>query len=146
MQGCADILMEMRWDRRPTDADRRRRLLGLSRYDETPRELVIELNAAGTDYLARASLADEEFASHWRLLEGLLRQADTKLSRDEILASWPASFLSGQGFCGPGGRAVLIVLYGFQPDLWCYAAGSRLIPLRYAECPPNAIGNNLMQH
>jgi hypothetical protein len=87
--GCADILMEMRWYRRPTDADRRRRLLGLSRYDETPRELVIELNAEGTDYLARGSLADEEFATHWRLLEDLLRQADTKLSRDEILVSWP---------------------------------------------------------
>jgi hypothetical protein len=81
--------MEMRWYRRPTDADRRRRLLGLSRYDETPRELVIELNAEGTDYLARGNIADEEFATHWRLLEGLLRQADTKLSRDEILASWP---------------------------------------------------------
>jgi hypothetical protein len=88
--GWAYILIEMRWYRRPTDADRRRRLLGLSRFDETPRELVIELNAEGTDYLARGSFADEEFAAHWRLLEGLLRQAESKLSRDEILASWPA--------------------------------------------------------
>jgi hypothetical protein len=85
--GCADIVMEMRWYRRPTDADRRRRLLALSRFDETPRELVIELNAEGTDYQARGSIADEEFATHWRLLESLLRQADTKLSRDEILAA-----------------------------------------------------------
>jgi hypothetical protein len=79
--GCADILIEMRWYRRPTDADRRRRLLGLSRFDETPRELVIELNAEGTDYLARGTLADEEFAAHWRLLEGLLRQGVPGLSR-----------------------------------------------------------------
>jgi hypothetical protein len=88
--GCADILIEMRWYRRPTDADRRRRLLALSRFDETPRELVVELNTEGTDYLARGSIADEEFATHWCLLEGLLRQAESKLTREDILAGWPA--------------------------------------------------------
>ena len=68
----------------------RRRLLALSRFDETPREQVIELNADGTDYLSRGSRADAEFAAHWCLLEVLLLQADRKLSRDEILAGWPA--------------------------------------------------------
>ena len=87
---CADILIEMRWYRRPPAADRRRRLLALSRFDETPRELVIELNTDGTDYLSRGSFADEEFTTHWRLLEGLLGPAERKLSRDEILAGWPA--------------------------------------------------------
>jgi hypothetical protein len=88
--GCADILIEMRGFRRPTDEDRRRRLLALSRFDETPRELVIELNAEGPDYVARGNFADEEFAAHWRLIEDLLRQAECKLSRDDILAAWPA--------------------------------------------------------
>jgi hypothetical protein len=88
--GGADILMEMRWYRRPTDSDRRRRLFALSRFDVTPRELVIELNADGTDYVARGSFADEEFTAHWRVLEGLLREAPRKLSRDEILLGWPA--------------------------------------------------------
>ena len=87
--GCADILIEMRWFRRPTDEDRRRRLLALSRFDETLRELIVELNAEGTDYQARGSYADEEFAVHWRVLEGLLRQAECKWTRDEILAAWP---------------------------------------------------------
>jgi hypothetical protein len=64
--------------------------LGLSRFDETPRELVVELNAEDTDYLARGSFADEESAAHWRLLEGLFRRAEFKLSREEILAGWPA--------------------------------------------------------
>ena len=84
------ILIEMRWYRRPPAADRRRRLLALSRFDETPGELVIELNTDGTDYLSRGSFADEEFSTHWRLLEGLLGPAERKLSRDEILAGWPA--------------------------------------------------------
>lgn len=88
--GYADILMEMRWYRRPSDDDRRRRLFALSRFEETPRELVIELNTEGTDYLARGCFADEEFASRWRLMETLLRQADRKLSREDILAGWPA--------------------------------------------------------
>lgn len=86
---CADILVQMRWYRHVADDDRRRRLLALSRFDETPHEMVIELNADGTDYLSRGSFANEEFAEHWALLEGLLRQADRKLSRDEILAGWP---------------------------------------------------------
>lgn len=80
----------MRWYRHPTDTDRRRRLLALSRFDATPCEMVIELNDDGTDYISRGSFASEEFAALWRLLEGLLRQADRELSRDEILAGWPA--------------------------------------------------------
>ncbi len=87
---CADILVEMRCYRRPTDSDRRRRLFALSRFDETPRELIIELNADGTDYLASGSFADEEFADHWRLLESLFRQSERKLSRDDLLSGWPA--------------------------------------------------------
>src|SRR5262249_28426845 len=46
----ADILMEMRPDPRGGVDDRRRRLLALSRFRETPRHAVIELNAEGTDY------------------------------------------------------------------------------------------------
>jgi hypothetical protein len=87
---CADILLDMRCYRRPLDDDRRRRLFALSRFDETLRELIIELNADGTDYLSRGCFADEEFAAHWRLLESLLRQVESKLSREEILAGWPA--------------------------------------------------------
>ena len=51
---CADILLEMRCYRRPTDDDRRRRIFALSRFNETPRELVIELTADGTDYVGAA--------------------------------------------------------------------------------------------
>jgi len=87
--GCADILVEMRWYRRPGEADRRRRLVALSRFDETPRQLVVELNAEGTDYLAHGSFAEEEFASHWQLLADLLRLAPRKLTRAEIRAVWP---------------------------------------------------------
>ena len=50
LAACVDVLAEMHWYDRASDADRRRRLMAWSRYDETPRQLVIELNEAGTDY------------------------------------------------------------------------------------------------
>jgi hypothetical protein len=88
--GCADILIEMRWYRRAAEDDRRRRLVALSRYDETPRQRVIELNAGGTDYVAHGSATEADFAAHWQILQGLLRQASGKQTRREILRQWPA--------------------------------------------------------
>ena len=87
--GCADVLVELRWYRRAGEDDRRRRLVALSRFDETPRQLVVELNAEGTDYLARGSFTEEEFASHWRALQELLRPAERKLTRQEVYRLWP---------------------------------------------------------
>lgn len=80
----------MRWHRRALDTDRRRRLLALSRFEATPKQRVIELNAEGTDYVCLGDLAEVEFADHWRLLQSLLSQAARKLNRSEILAGWPA--------------------------------------------------------
>jgi hypothetical protein len=87
--GGADILLELRWYRGAAEEDRRRRLVALSRFDETPRQLVIELNAEGTDYLAHGTFADEEFASHWQVVLDLLRVAPRKLTRAEMLEEWP---------------------------------------------------------
>ena len=88
--GCADVLVERRWYRRAGEADRRRRLVALSRFDETPRQLVVELNAEGTDYLSHGDFAAAEFASRWGELRELLRPAERKLTRREIYRAWPA--------------------------------------------------------
>jgi hypothetical protein len=45
--------MELSCYRRARGRDRRRRICAYSRYVETPRHLIRELNAAGTDYLVR---------------------------------------------------------------------------------------------
>jgi hypothetical protein len=63
--------------------------VALSRYEETPRQLVIELNAEGTDYLAHGSFAEEEFASTWQVLRQILLPANGMLTRSEILDRWP---------------------------------------------------------
>ena len=87
----ADILIEMKRLRRSSSSDRRRRLRAYSRYDDTPRNLVIELTADGTDYLSQTAQDENEFHSHWRMLETILEQADQKLTGVEIHRRWPAA-------------------------------------------------------
>src|SRR5438445_3041607 len=87
----ADILIEMHPYLRSSPFDRRRRLRALSRHTETPRQLVIELNAAGTDYSSHGNQPDESFAENWNLLCSVLSAAPGKLTRREIHDRWPPS-------------------------------------------------------
>lgn len=89
LMGAADILMEMDLLPGATDDDRRRRLWGFSRHPETPRQLVIELNAEGTDYTALGDFAAPDHAAGWPVLLSVLEDAPKKLTRREVLASWP---------------------------------------------------------
>jgi hypothetical protein len=86
-----DVSVEMR---QPAgDAlTRRRRLVALSRYAETPRRLLMELNAEATDYLMIADDEADEFSANWDHLHGVLEEARQKLTRDDILAEWPPDF------------------------------------------------------
>ncbi len=85
----ADILLEMSWYGNPADLDRRRVIEAYSRHDETPRRLVLELSADGTDYLAHGDLQEDDFAPQWAILEQILRSATYPLTRLEILRRWP---------------------------------------------------------
>lgn len=49
----ADIIIELRRHNPSDNTDRRRVLTGYGRFDEIPSELVIELNEAGTEYIAQ---------------------------------------------------------------------------------------------
>jgi hypothetical protein len=86
----ADVLLELRPDPHGGVADRRRRLLALSRFRETPRHAVIELNAEGTDYRWLGDVAEEAYRGSWEVLRTVLLRASRKLTRAEILAQWPA--------------------------------------------------------
>lgn len=94
LSGYVDILLEMHWVEQAAEKDRRRRLLAWSRYDETPRRLVLELNAEGTAYrcLEDEDAADAEDAPRWvgSPLWLVLANANTKLTRKGILARWPS--------------------------------------------------------
>ena len=88
----ADILLEMNWYRSPADGNRRRRLRGFSRHEETPRLLVLELTADGTDYLVHPEVDDEEVGEGWHAVQLVLEDAVTKMTRQELLEQWPTDY------------------------------------------------------
>ncbi|HYT91468.1 MAG TPA: AAA family ATPase [Gemmataceae bacterium] len=92
LTGFVDVVLEMHWFAHAAEADRRRVLRAWSRLDETPRQLVVELNADGTDYRVVGDGPQQEFVQSWQVLEGVLLDATHKLTRQEILDAWPADF------------------------------------------------------
>ncbi len=87
--GYADIVLEMRWYSQAADADRRRVIEGYWRHDETPRRLVIELTADGTDYLSLGDRTEDDFNANGKIVQGLLQAAGRPLTRAEIRRRWP---------------------------------------------------------
>jgi len=90
--GSVDIILEMDGLSGPTTDDRRRKVAGFSRFPETPRRLVIELSADGTDYAAIGDFDAPELDDTWQILFQVLADASGKLTRREILAQWPADY------------------------------------------------------
>jgi hypothetical protein len=87
-----DINLEMSWYQPKETTDRRRRILAHSRHEETPRQLVIELNADGDDYLVHGTFDDDEFAQNWEKLCMVLEDANDKKTRQELRDEWPRDF------------------------------------------------------
>jgi hypothetical protein len=86
-----DILVEMHWYANPESDDRRRWLRAYSRFEETPRHLVLELTAAGNDYLVCA-MGDAEIGSECsRVLLAVIQEAGEPLTQRQILAHWPSA-------------------------------------------------------
>jgi hypothetical protein len=87
--GFVDILMEMSHCKRARSRDRRRRICGYSRYVETPRHLMIELDAEGRDYRVHTDAAGTVLVTTWPAVHHVLAHASDKLSHEKILAQWP---------------------------------------------------------
>jgi hypothetical protein len=90
--GNANIVIEMDGVCGPTEDDRRRKLASLSRHAATPRRLVIEWTADGTDYTPLGDFDAPELDDGWQVLFWVLEDADQKLTRQEILKTWPADY------------------------------------------------------
>jgi hypothetical protein len=95
--GYVDTTIEMDWFGKPEDTDRHRKLTAYSRHPETPRRLVIELNAEGTDYSVCGDLLLDEFEEGWKVLVSVLEEAHNKLTRKQILAAWPEDYPKPDG-------------------------------------------------
>jgi hypothetical protein len=89
LSGYVDFILEMSWHGEPGNADRRRRLVAYSRYEETPANLVIELAAEGGDYAGLGDSEREDFQDNWKELRLVLEFANDKLTAKGILNEWP---------------------------------------------------------
>jgi hypothetical protein len=89
---CAtvDLLVEMKLPAGCSPQERRRRLAAWSRYDETPRERVIELTADGTDYaVSEVDETPSQTHDYVAMAEHLLTCPPRVLTRRQLLESWP---------------------------------------------------------
>jgi hypothetical protein len=89
LSGFADIVMEMACYRRARSRDRRRRIWAYSRYVETPRCLILELDADGADYLVRSDAVGAPLVQPWPEIHFVLANATDKLTQRRILERWP---------------------------------------------------------
>jgi hypothetical protein len=85
-----DIYIEMEYFDRGDERDRRRRLHAFSRFEQTPRHVIVELNEAGTEYALLGDVSEIETHAGWERLRRFLESAPCKLSREEMLEDWPA--------------------------------------------------------
>ncbi len=92
LPGFVDVIMEMGYYARPDDLDRRRRLVAFSRHDDTPRHLLMELNAEGTDYAVLESGMEAPVGDGWPVVLQALAEAHHKLTRQEILDGWSGDY------------------------------------------------------
>lgn len=89
LPGLVDVVMEMTYYKRARSRDRRRRICAYSRYTDTPRHLVLELNAAGTDYAVHTDDAGAVLVQKWPEVHYLLSYASDRLTQQQILERWP---------------------------------------------------------
>jgi len=89
-----DILVEMYLMRPENPDDRRRRLLGFSRHRATPRVLLMELNADGSSYTKLDDKPDDEFHAQWTVLNMILQDASSEMTRVQIHENWPSDFMT----------------------------------------------------
>jgi hypothetical protein len=88
LPGFADILVELKRFNPDDNADTRRVLIAMGRYEDIPPELVIDLQSDGYRFIGGRSdigMADRKFT----ILEMLPEDGDG-LTRDEVLERWPS--------------------------------------------------------
>jgi hypothetical protein len=106
---------------------RRRRLFALSRHAATPRQLMLELDEAGTTYDLVPETAEEQFEANWEPIRLVLAEAPQKLTRQDIILEWPV------GFDQPNATTVWRWLdRGVEQGLVrCEGSGRKSDPFRY---------------
>src|SRR5437667_8501353 len=92
LRALPDILLDLH-NPRGDPFTRRRRLTGIGRYPDVPQQLLVEMNAAATDYalLGDFELDAAAFAPVVETLRKVLGQAAAPLSGRQIHEGWPVA-------------------------------------------------------
>ena len=126
LTGFVDVILELRRFNGKDADDRRRTLTGYSRFDETPRESVIELGEDG--YRLIGKKANAERADRQSVIGEILTTEGAGLTVDEIREKWPEGRIAK-----PGQRTLPGDLRaGVDVGLWsCTGGGKKGDPYRY---------------
>ena len=88
--GFVDVILELgTLGHLPRDANRRR-LVGLSRHDATPRSLVYEWTPGTADFAVVADTHGVRYRENWEDLRTVLAGLKGAATHHEVLAAWPA--------------------------------------------------------
>ncbi len=99
LPGFVDIILELRRFVPEQITDPRRTMRGYSRYDETPQEIVIELQNDNT-YKVLGDKADVKASERWVNISSLLPEVGPGMTPQDVLDNWPLSVMK------PGLRTV----------------------------------------
>jgi hypothetical protein len=127
LPASVDIVLEMHAFRADDPHDRRRLLLAHSRHEETPRRLLIEWTADGTDYRVVTDPPDEDFERGWSAIRLVLSDFEDPQTAAEILRAWPPA-------SPPPSRATLhrwLARAVERQLVCCEASNRRNAPYRY---------------
>jgi len=137
LPGFVDIILELRAYDPSRRMDTRRRLTTFSRFEETPREVILEWTPTGYNTLGEAE--DLSMAERWDTISDILSlQEDRTASYEEILEHWP-----GPSGCRPSLRTIRgDCTKGAEQDIFVrVGSGRRSSPFRVAlperETPPS---------
>jgi hypothetical protein len=133
--GFVDIILEMRRHNAEDSNDTRRVLKAYSRWDETPAEMVIELDKENGQYRAVGTKSDARASDRMAVYMELLPTTDLGLTPEEIREAWPTS-----GIPRSSVKTIARDLDQAVTDckVRCIGAGKRGDPKRYSI--PDTIG------
>lgn len=87
--GFVDIILELSRLGNLGSESCRRKLSGLSRFAETPRELVYELAPGTAEFRAIANPLGTRYLENWETVRAALAARTTAVTLKELLADWP---------------------------------------------------------
>lgn len=125
LPGFVDILLEFGRFAPDRAEDTRRVLMGLSRYRETPPEVVIELGDDG--YIATGTMANSTLDDRYKVILSVL--SDVPMTRKEIAQAWP----EGCAVPKPSDTRLKMALSAMEREgrLTAIAGDTQRAPFRY---------------